>query len=333
MPHNPVYPRESAMHLPSHFSRRDAMKTLAAATPAILSAGALVAASSARAEDAAAAAPAKRGVRIGKLRQSVCNWSWGHGLENLCKFCVEYGLTGIDLLDPGDFPMVKKYNLQCSLVGGIGNGFGIGKGLNRKENHEGYLKFLMARVDAASEAGFKQVICFSGNRGGLSDAEGLDNCVPALVTLARYAKNKNVTITMELLNSKDHRDYMCDTSKWGVELCEKVAKGMDLDPAKAGAKDSHFGLLYDIYHMQRMEGDIINTIRQNKRWYNHYHTAGNPGRGPLLGKGSEMNYTPIAKAVLEAINSTGQTDTFMAHEFCGGSANDHLEAVELCDVG
>jgi len=313
-------------------SRRDAMKTFVAAAPAALGAGSLIASAQAQAADAPA--PVKRGVKVGKLKQSVCNWSWGHGLEALCKFCAEYGLAGIDLLDPGDFPLIKKYGLQCSLVGGIGDGFGIGNGLNRVKNHEGYLKFLMARVDAASAEGFKQVICFSGNRGSdMTDAQGLDNCVPAVIKLAQYAKAKNVTITMELLNSKDHTHYMCDTSKWGVELAEKVARGMDLDPAKVGAKDTHFGLLYDIYHMQRMEGDIINTIRQNKRWYNHYHTAGNPGRGPLLGKGSEMSYAPIARAVLEAINATGQTDTFMAHEFCGGSAQDHLEAVELCDVG
>lgn len=315
-------------------TRRDAMKAFAAAAPAALSIGALASAAGARAAEAPAAGePAKRGVKIGKLKQSVCLWSSGMSLDALCQFCVKYGLPGIDLLDPHQFPTLKKYGLQCSLVGGIGDGFGIGRGLNRKEHHDGYLKFLKARVDAASAEGYKQVICFSGNRGGMPDAEGLDNCVPAVIELAQYAKTKNVTITMELLNSKDHRDYMCDTSKWGVALCEKVAKGMGLDPAKTGAKDSHFGLLYDIYHMQRMEGDIINTIRQNKRWYNHYHTAGNPGRGPLLGKGSEMNYAPIAKAVLQAITETGQADTYMAHEFCGGLANDHLEAVELCDVG
>lgn len=312
-------------------SRRTAMKSLIAAAPAALSTGAILATASAGAEEAPAA-PAKRGVKVGKLRQSVCNWSWGHGLESLCKFCVEYGLTGIDLLDPGDFPLIKKYGLQCSLVGGIGAGFGIGRGLNRKENHEGYLKFLMERVDAASAEGYKQVICFSGNRGGLPDEEGMENCVPALVKLAQYAKGKNVTITMELLNSKDHRDYMCDKSAWGVALAEKVARGMDMDPAKAGAKDTGFGLLYDVYHMQRMEGDLINTIRQNKRWYNHYHTAGNPGRGPIH-KPQEMMWRPIAEAILQAIQQTGQTDTFMAHEFCGGSAADHLAAVELCDVG
>lgn len=305
-------------------TRRHALKSLAA-TPALLAAGGALAAD--------AAAPAKRGVKVGKLKQSVCNWSWGHGLESLCKFCVDNGVPAIDLLDPKDFPTIKKYGLQCSLIGGIGDGFGIGKGLNRKEHHEGYLKFLKARVDAGAAEGYKQVICFSGNRGGLADDIGMDNCVPAVVELAKYAKSKNMTITMELLNSKEHKDYMCDTSKWGVALAEKVARAMDLDPAKVGAKDTGFGLLYDIYHMQRMEGDVINTIRQNQRWYNHYHTAGNPGRGPLLGKGSEMSYRPIAEAVLKAIADTGQNDTYLAHEFCGGSAQDHLEAVELCDVG
>lgn len=311
-------------------TRRDAMKSLAAAAPAVFCGSALLA-SVGTAQAEGPAAPIKRGVKVGKLKQSVCNWSWGHGLEALCKFCVEYGLPAIDLLDPADFPLIKKYGLKCSLVGGIGDGFGIGKGFNRKEHHKGYLKFLMARVDAASAEGFKQVICFSGNRAGLADDIGMDNCVPALVKLAQYAKTKNVTITMELLNSKDHTDYMCDTSKWGVALAEKVARAMGLDPAAVGAKDTHFGLLYDVYHMQRMEGDLINTIRQNKRWYNHYHTAGNPGRGPIH-KPQEMMWRPIAEAILKAIEETGQTDTYMAHEFCGGSAQDHLAAVELCDV-
>lgn len=269
----------------------------------------------------------------GRLKQSVCLWSSGMELEALCRFLAPLGVPAIDLLEPEQLATVRAHGLKCSLLAGIGAGFGINRGFNDPAHREGYLSFLRDRVDAAAAGGCKQVICFSGDRRpGLSDEQGLDNCVPGLIAISQYARTKGVSITMELLNSRvDHPGYMCDRSAWGLELCSKVARGLGLDPDRAGAKEANFGLLFDLYHMQIMEGDLIRSVLRHGRWFNHYHSGGNPGRGPIDAT-QEINYPPLARAVLAAIEASGQDEVYLAHEFLGGGETALRQALELCDV-
>ncbi len=221
-------------------------------------------------------------VRNGRLQQSVCKWCFGKmSVEELATLSQRIGLKAIDLVGPDAFPTLKKYDL----VGSMTTTHGIEKGLNRKENWEPCLKAIRDAIDATAEAGFPNVICFSGNRGGMPDDEGLKNCAEALKQIVGHAEQKKVTICMELLNSKEHKDYMCDHTAWGVKLCKAVGS-------------ERFKLLYDIYHMQIMEGDVIATIRANKDYLGHYHTAGVPGRHEL-DENQELQYPAIMRAIAE----------------------------------
>ncbi len=253
-------------------------------------------------------APAK-----GRLRQSVCQWCFDKmSVEDLAVNAKRLGLVGIDLLTPAEFPILKKHDLICTMT----RSHGIGKGLNRKENWDECLAQIRTAIDATAEAGYPNVICFSGNREGISNEEGLANCAEALKKIVGHAEEKKVTISMELLNSKrNHADYMCDRTAWGVELCKKV--GSD-----------RFKLLYDIYHMQIDEGDVIDTIKENKDYIAHYHTAGVPGRNELDDT-QELFYPAIARAIAE----TGFAGIF-AHEFIPkrDPMTSLAEAIKVCTV-
>ncbi|ASZ10309.1 TIM barrel protein [Chitinophaga pendula] len=254
----------------------------------------------------------------GNIRHSVCAWCYDDiSLDALCKAAVQIGLQSIDLVDPVNFHIVKQHGLTCAMVAAINKDWGITKGWNRLEHHDALVTYYEGLIDATAAAGFPHLICFSGNREGLSDQQGLQNCATGLTRIMAYAEKKNVTIVMELLNSKvDHPDYQCDHTAWGVQLCKAIGS-------------NRFKLLYDIYHMQIMEGDVIRTIRDNHQYIAHYHTGGVPGRHEI--DESQELYYP---AIMKAIHETGFKG-FVAQEFVPARP-DKLQslkqAVQICDI-
>jgi hydroxypyruvate isomerase len=251
----------------------------------------------------------------GRLKQSVSRWCYGKmSLEDLCKAAVRIGLKGIDLIDSKDWPTVKKYGLVPSMTPGAGT---IPDGLNRIENHDKLEREFRENIEKAAKAGVPNVITFSGNRRGLPDEEGIANCVTGLNRVKKIAEDKGVMICLELLNSKvDHHDYQCDHTAWGVEVIKRV----DSPRVK---------LLYDIYHMQIMEGDVIRTIRENIQYLAHFHTGGVPGRHEIDNT-QELNYGAVAKAIVD-LGFQG----YLAHEFVPASSDPIKsleEAAKLCDA-
>lgn len=252
----------------------------------------------------------------GNINHSACRWCYNNiPLEELAEKSADIGLKGLDLLRPEEWAIANKYGLECSL--GTDSFANIEHGFNAPKNHQGLQKKYIELVDKAADAGVKQVIVFSGNRRGLDDATGLENCAQGLDSLVKHAEKKQITIVMELLNSKvNHKDYQCDNSPWGVQLTEKIGS-------------SNFRLLYDIYHMQIMEGDVIATIRKYHKYYSHYHTGGVPGRNEI-NDSQELNYPAIMKAILE----TGFKG-YVAQEFIP-TYEDKIaalrEGVNICDV-
>jgi len=249
----------------------------------------------------------------GRIKQSVSRWCYGKwSLDELCEVSKRLGIKAIDLLGPGDFATVKKHGLICSLV----NTHSLTNGLAEKKFHQGCLAKIRESIDAASDAGFPNVISFPGNRRGIPDDVGVENSVEALKKVAGYAEKKKVTIVLEYLNSKvNHKDYMFDNMAWGVEVCKRVGS----DRVK---------ILYDVYHAQIMEGDIIRTIRDFNEYIGHYHTGGNPGRNEI--DDTQELYYP---AIMKAIAKTG-FDGYVAHEFV--PKRDPLQgltyATRICDV-
>ena len=295
--------------------RRAFMQTgIATTAAATLAAAALPGAARAAAGDAQPAPGTAPAARKGRIRQSVCRWCFGGmKLDDLCTLSKSLGIQAIDLLDEGDWATVAKHGLVCSTANGPG---GITKGWNRREMHDELVKKSERLLPLVAAAGIPNMIVFSGNRAGMADDEGMRNCAEGLKRIMPLAEKHGVTVIMELLNSKvDHKDYMCDRSAWGVGLCTMV--GSD-----------RFKLLYDIYHMQIMEGDVIRTIRNHHAHFGHYHTAGNPGRSNL-DQTQELNYHGIC----EAIVATGFKG-FLAQEFMphGDAAAALRQAVEVCDV-
>ncbi len=250
----------------------------------------------------------------GRLKQSACQWCYKNmSLDDLCRNGAEMGLSGIDLVKPEDWPTVKKYGLVPSMVYSAGT---IPDGWNRVENHDRLVKETEEGVKRAAAANLPNVITFSGNRRGLPDDQGIENCVKGLRRVKGMAEDSGVTICMELLNSKvDHHDYQCDHTAWGVA----VMKGVDSPKVK---------LLYDIYHMQIMEGDIIRTIRDNFQYIAHFHTGGVPGRHEL-DQTQELQWRTVAQAIAD-LGFSG----FFAHEFV--PTHDPMtslrQAVTLCTV-
>jgi len=260
------------------------------------------------------AANAKLVVTKGRINQSVCKWCFGkEPLDTLAAYCAQIGIKSIELVGPNQWDVLKKHGLICAMT----PSHGIGKGLNRTQNHEMCIAKIRKGIDDSAEAGFPNVICFSGNRVGMDDEEGLENCVIGLKQIVGYAEKKKIMLVMELLNSKrNHKDYMCDRTHWGVKLVKKVGS-------------PNFKLLYDIYHMQVQEGDVIATIRESKDYIGHYHTAGVPGRHEF-DETQELYYPAIMRTIVD----TGFTG-YVGQEFIPRK-KDRLkslaEAVKICDV-
>ncbi len=264
----------------------------------------------------AAPLPAAQAVSgaAGSFSHSVCRWCYQKiPLDDLAREAKRIGLESVELLEPAEWPVVQKHGLTCAMAMGVTR---IPEGLNRIEHHAVMVPGMIERIGACADAGLPNVICFSGSRGGMDDEQGLANCAVALKQIVGEAEKRRVTVCMELLNSKvDHHDYMCDHTAWGVELVKRV--GSD-----------RFKLLYDIYHMQIMEGDVVRTIRDNHPYIAHYHTGGVPGRHEI-DQTQELNYTMIARAIKD-VGHRG----YVAQEFIPvrDPMRSLAEAVAICTV-
>ena len=253
----------------------------------------------------------------GHINHSVCQWCYDKiPLMDLAKAAKGMGIKSVELLTPGQWRQVQTLGLTCAMGYPDGPGADIERGFNDPTFHDALVQSYETAIPLAAKDGIRQLICFSGNRGKLTDEQGLANCATALKRIMPTAEKHGVTIAMELLNSKiDHKDYQCDHTAWGVDLCKRV--GSD-----------RFRLLYDIYHMQIMEGDIIRTIQDNHPYISHYHTGGVPGRHEI-DQTQELNYP----AIMQAIVKTGYTG-FVGQEFI--PARDPLaslrQSITICDV-
>ncbi|NAS12018.1 hydroxypyruvate isomerase family protein [Poritiphilus flavus] len=252
----------------------------------------------------------------GNINHSACYWCYNSiPLDTFLQNLNELGVKAIDLVGPEDFPLLKKHGIHASMCWGAGKG--IVEGWNNPALHDELVADYKEKIPLIAEGGYTNLICFSGNRNGMDDDKGLENCVKGLEQILPLAEKHGIVIQMELLNSKvDHKDYMCDHVDWGVELCKQL-------------KSDSFKLLYDIYHMQIMEGDVIRTIRDYHEYIGHYHTGGNPGRHEI-DETQELYYPAIMKAILE----TGYQG-HVAQEFIP-SWEDKIAAlkqgVTICDV-
>ena len=234
-------------------------------------------------------------------QHSVCRWCFeSTPLTTLAEWCGDLGIQGIDLLHPQEVAEITSFGLSCPITAAPEHQSGLGcieRAFNKLEHHATLLEIYQKLIPEAAEVGIPNVITFSGNREGLSDDEGIENCARGLEPLLNLADKHDVTLIMELLNSKvDHPDYQCDHTDWGIALCEKL-------------DSPRFKLLYDIYHMQVMEGDVIATIKKASAYIGHYHTAGVPGRHEI--DESQELYYPV---IMKAIEATGY-DGFVAQEF------------------
>jgi hydroxypyruvate isomerase len=253
------------------------------------------------------------------INHSVCYWTYNFlSLDELCTTVKKIGFSAIDLVGPKDWPTLKKYGIYSSMCNGAE--INLTDGWNHKEYHSTLIKNYTDHINYVADAGYKNLICFSGNRKGMDDETGLNNCVEGLKQILSLAEKRGVIIQMELLNSKvNHKDYMCDKTPWGVELCKKI-------------DSANFKLLYDIYHMQIDEGDVIRTIQDNNQYIGHYHTGGVPGRH-VIDDSQELYYPAIMKAIL----ATGFKD-YVAQEFTSAKTekNDKIaelkKAVLICDI-
>ena len=256
----------------------------------------------------------------GNINHSVCQWTYGFmPLEELCAEVKKMGMKAVDLLAPKDWPTLEKYGLVCSMCY-IAGKVSLTEGWNNTKFHDQLIKDFSETIPLVEKAGYKNLICFSGSRNGMDDATGLKNCADGLRKILPLAEKHNVMIQMELLNSKvDHKDYMCYKTPWGVELCKQL-------------NSPNFRLLYDIYHMQIDEGDVIRTIRDNHQYFGHYHTGGVPGRHEI-NESQELYYPAIMKAIIE----TGHKG-YVAQEFIptGKTTEEKIaalkNAVNVCDV-
>lgn len=283
-------------------NREEALKSIAGM------AGAVILPSYSNAMDAT---PLKK-----NINHSVCQWCYDDlPLEKLCEAARDMGIASIDLLRADQWSVAAQYGLTCAMA--YASPIGLTRGFNDVSLHETLLKHYVRDIPKAAEAGLKNVICFSGNANGLTREQGLENCARGLEPVLKVAARYNITVCMELLNSKvDHRDYQCDHTAWGVALCEKTGS-------------PNFKLLYDIYHMQIMEGDVIATLKANAKYIAHYHTGGVPGRNEIDER-QELYYP----AIMRAIAATGFKG-YVAQEFIP-SQPDKLAslraAIKICDI-
>lgn len=252
----------------------------------------------------------------GRINHSVCRWPYNSiPLEELCEAAVAIGIQSIELQGPDEWPVLQRYGLTCAMPWGAGPG--LESGFNDPGLHDELEADYNRVIPLAAEAGYDKIICFSGNRNGLDDETGIENCVEGINRVIQTAEEHGITMCMELLNSKiDHPDYQCDKTEWGVRLCDRIGS-------------ENFKLLYDIYHMQIMEGDVIRTIRDNHEYIAHYHTGGVPGRNEI-DETQELYYP----AIMEAIVETGY-EGFVGQEFIP-TWDDPIAALEhgvgVCDV-
>jgi len=290
-------------------SRRAAIKNIVAGTAAFGAAAMLPLAASAEEDQ-------KKLKLKGNINHSVCRWCYGDmPLEQLCAGVNKIGFGAIDLVGPSDWPVLKQHGLYSSMCNGAE--ISLTKGWNHTEYHATLIKSYTEHIDLVAKAGYKNLICFSGNREGMDGETGIKNCVTGLKQIIGQAEKQGVTIQMELLNSKiNHPDQMCDNTKWGIELVKRLGS-------------ENFKLLYDIYHMQIDEGDVIHTIQEGHAYFGHYHTGGVPGRHEI--DESQELYYP---AIMRAIVATGFKG-YVAQEFIPAK-EDKLkslkEAVKICDI-
>lgn len=255
----------------------------------------------------------------GNINHSVCRWIMGDlSLDELCTVVKNIGFNAIDLLKPDEWATVQKHGIYCSMCYTSSDFTNdLYKGFAHPEQHAQLVKDYSDVIPLMVKAGYKDVICFTGTRNGMDDETGFANCISGLKQVLPLAEKNGITLHMELLNSKiDHKDYMCDHSAWGVELCKRVGS-------------PNFKLLYDIYHMQIDEGDIIRTISDNHEYFGHYHTGGVPGRHEIDGT-QELHYP----AIMRAIVATGFKG-YVAQEFMPtwkDKTASLKEAIEICDV-
>jgi len=256
----------------------------------------------------------------GNINHSVCRWTYNFiSLDELCKAVKKIGFNAIDLVAPKDWTILQQYGIFSSMCYTAGEN-SLTKGWNNPAYHDQLVKDFTEVIPLAAKAGYKNVICFSGSRNGMDDETGLKNCATGLKQILSLAEKNGIMVQMELLNSKvDHKDYMCDRTPWGVELCKRISS-------------PNFKLLYDIYHMQIDEGDVIRTINDNHQYFGHYHTGGVPGRH-IIDETQELYYPAIMKAIIE----TGFKD-YVAQEFIPNEKDDEAKiaalkkAVNICDV-
>lgn len=287
----------------SRLTRRDALRMAVAGSLGLGAAGVLPA--------MANAAPLK-----GNLKHSVARWTFPQqSIAQLCQTVKGLGFAAIDLVGPADWPTLKAHGVDSAMCNGAE--LGLEKGFANPTFHDQLVERYTRHIDLVADAGYRNLICFSGNRNGMDPQEGMTHAEACLKRILGHAEKRGIVLVMELLNSRvDHPDYLCDHSAWGVELCRRI--GSD-----------HFGLLYDIYHMQIMEGDIIATIGRHHAYFKHYHTAGVPGRHEI-GDQQELNYPAICRA----IRDTG-FDGYLAQEFMPATPDpvgSLREAIRLCDV-
>ena len=250
------------------------------------------------------------------VKHSVCYWTYNFlSVDELCNTVKKIGFAAIDLVGPKDWPTLKKYSVYSSMCNGAE--INLTDGWNHREYHSTLVKNYTDHINYVADAGYKNLICFSGNRKGMDDETGLKNCVDGLKQILSLAEKRGVIIQMELLNSKvNHIDYMCDKTPWGVELCKRL-------------DSPNFKLLYDIYHMQIDEGDIVRTINDNHQYFGHYHTGGVPGRHEIDDT-QELHYP----AVMRAIVASGFKG-YVAQEFMPtwkDKVASLKEAIQICDV-
>jgi hydroxypyruvate isomerase len=296
--------------MPNNQSRRNAIKNIVAGTAALGTVAMLPL--------ACQAAQSKKTFALkGNINHSVCQWTYDFlPLEDLCKTVKQIGFNAIDLMGPKDWPMLQKYGIYSSMCY-IGGKVSLYEGFNHKEYHSSLINDYLEVIPLMVKAGYKDVICFSGARKGMDDETGLKNCAEGLKKILPLAEKNGITVHMELLNSKiDHKDYMCDKTPWGVELCKNIGS-------------PNFKLLYDIYHMQIDEGDVIRTIRDNSQYLGHFHTGGVPGRHEI-DESQELYYPAIMKAIVE----TGYKG-YVAQEFIPAGQDKIAslkKAIQICDV-
>lgn len=292
-------------------TRRTIIKNLLVSGSALVAAPALSFASCTAVDD--------KNTKGGNINHSVCRWTYSDlSLEELCATVKKLGFSAIDLVGPKEWNILKKQGVDSSMCNGAE--ISLTEGFNDKQYHATLLKSYTEHIDLVSKAGYKNLICFSGNKKGMDDETGLKNATEGLKSLMSAAEKKGVVIQMELFNSKiNHPDYMCDNTAWGIELCKRIGS-------------PNFKLLYDIYHMQISEGDIIRTITDHHQWFGHYHTAGVPGRHEI-DETQELYYPAIMKAIV----ATGYKG-YVAQEFIptGKDKNDKIaalkKAISICDV-